>query len=89
MTTQQETLPQTSGRPWLPAALAAVSGAVVVGLLVLLWFGLQLYSGVESHNAQTALMGGVAWWSHVGGFLFGLASGPLIAGTPRRKRLWR
>ena len=41
MTTQQETLPQTSGRPWMPAALAAVSGAVVVGLLVLLWLGLQ------------------------------------------------
>jgi cytochrome c biogenesis protein CcmG/thiol:disulfide interchange protein DsbE len=38
---QDETLPQTAGRPWLPAALAAVSGAVVVGLLVLLWFGLQ------------------------------------------------
>lgn len=28
-------------RPWLPAALAAASGAVVVGLLFLLWFGLQ------------------------------------------------
>lgn len=41
MTTQQEALPQTSGRPWMPAALAAASGAVVVGLLVLLWFGLQ------------------------------------------------
>src|SRR5258708_6936439 len=26
-------------RPWLPAALAAVSGAVVIGLLYLLWFG--------------------------------------------------
>lgn len=41
MTTQQEALPQTSGRPWMPAALAAASGAVVVSLLVLLWFGLQ------------------------------------------------
>jgi cytochrome c biogenesis protein CcmG, thiol:disulfide interchange protein DsbE len=28
-------------RPWMPAALAAGSGAVVLGLLVLLWFGLQ------------------------------------------------
>jgi cytochrome c biogenesis protein CcmG/thiol:disulfide interchange protein DsbE len=28
-------------RPWMPAALAAVSGAVVLALLVLLWFGLQ------------------------------------------------
>jgi len=31
----------SSNRPWLPAALAAVSGFVVVGLLVLLWWGLQ------------------------------------------------
>src|SRR5215467_588707 len=30
-----------TGRPWMPAALAAASGAVVLGLLVLLWFGLQ------------------------------------------------
>jgi cytochrome c biogenesis protein CcmG, thiol:disulfide interchange protein DsbE len=28
-------------RPWLPAAMAAGSGAVVVSLLFLLWFGLQ------------------------------------------------
>lgn len=32
---------QAGGRPWMPAALAAASGAVVVGLLFLLWFGLQ------------------------------------------------
>jgi cytochrome c biogenesis protein CcmG/thiol:disulfide interchange protein DsbE len=38
---QDETIPQVSSRPWLPAALAAISGAVIVGLLVLLWFGLQ------------------------------------------------
>src|SRR3954464_6198433 len=33
--------PTPASRPWLPAALAAVSGFVVVGLLVLLWWGLQ------------------------------------------------
>ena len=41
VTTQEETIPRTPNRPWLPAALAAASGAVVVGLLALLWFGLQ------------------------------------------------
>jgi cytochrome c biogenesis protein CcmG/thiol:disulfide interchange protein DsbE len=41
VTIQDETIPHASSRPWLPAALAAVSGAVVVGLLVLLWLGLQ------------------------------------------------
>jgi len=30
-----------ANKPWLPAALAAGSGAVVLGLVVLLWFGLQ------------------------------------------------
>jgi cytochrome c biogenesis protein CcmG, thiol:disulfide interchange protein DsbE len=40
--TQEEGIrPPTAQRAWLPAALAAASGAVVVGLLFLLWFGLQ------------------------------------------------
>src|SRR5260370_9291728 len=34
-------VPRQGGRAGLPAALAAASGAVVVGLLFLLWFGLQ------------------------------------------------
>jgi cytochrome c biogenesis protein CcmG/thiol:disulfide interchange protein DsbE len=41
VTIRDETIPHGPSRPWLPAALAAVSGAVVVGLLVLLWAGLQ------------------------------------------------
>src|ERR1700730_146532 len=41
MAIQQETISQPAPRPWLPAAMAAASGAVVVGLLLLLWFGLQ------------------------------------------------
>ncbi len=32
--------PASVSRPWLPAALAAGAGFVVVGLLLLLWFGL-------------------------------------------------
>jgi len=41
MAIQQDTLAPTARRPWLPAAMAGASGVVVVGLLVLLWFGLQ------------------------------------------------
>jgi len=33
--------PRGASKPWLPAALAAGTGFVVVGLVVLLWFGLQ------------------------------------------------
>jgi membrane associated rhomboid family serine protease len=42
------------------------------------WFVAQLLAGIESgaHGPQT---GGVAFWAHVGGFLFGIAIGPLLA----------
>jgi hypothetical protein len=40
-------------------------------LLVLgLWFVLQFFSGALSLGLPG---GGVAWWAHIGGFLFGLA----------------
>ena len=41
MAIQEDTIARPTRRPWLPAALAAASGAIVVGLLFLLWFGLQ------------------------------------------------
>jgi len=41
MAIQEEGLARAASRPWLPAALAGVSGFVVVGLVMLLWFGLQ------------------------------------------------
>jgi cytochrome c biogenesis protein CcmG, thiol:disulfide interchange protein DsbE len=43
VTIQEEAIPvaQPRQRPWQPAAMAALSGAVLVGLLFLLWFGLQ------------------------------------------------
>jgi membrane associated rhomboid family serine protease len=55
---------------------------------LLLWFAVQLYAGLAS-GATGPLVGGVAWWAHVGGFLFGVAAGPLLARrlpTPRRRR---
>ncbi|HTY54645.1 MAG TPA: rhomboid family intramembrane serine protease [Candidatus Binataceae bacterium] len=53
-------------------------------LYLLLWFAFQLYAAVQGG-------GGVAWWAHVGGFLFGVALAPLVAraSSPRRARaLW-
>jgi membrane associated rhomboid family serine protease len=32
------------------------------------------------------LGGGVAWWAHVGGFLFGVAAGPIAVREPERRR---
>jgi cytochrome c biogenesis protein CcmG/thiol:disulfide interchange protein DsbE len=41
MAIHEDTVARPASRPWMPAAMAAGSGAVVVGLLFLLWFGLQ------------------------------------------------
>lgn len=37
------------------------------------WFVLQLFSGIAALNLPSAAnTGGVAWWAHIGGFLFGI-----------------
>ena len=54
---------------------------------LLLWFGWQLFAALQTHAFQS-MAGGVAWWAHIGGFLFGLAAAPLLArkqAPPRRK----
>lgn len=46
-----------------------ISSFVFIGI----WFLLQLFSGVSSLGAAAGTqVSGVAWWAHVGGFLFGL-----------------
>jgi len=40
-----------------------------------LWFLEQLVSGVGALSQLGAKAGGVAWWAHIGGFLFGLIFG--------------
>lgn len=45
-------------------------------IFLLLWFAEQLISGL---GALTPSMGaGVAWWAHIGGFVFGIACGFLF-----------
>jgi membrane associated rhomboid family serine protease len=44
------------------------------------WFVAQLYAGIEA-GAYGPRIGGVVFWAHVGGFLFGVAVGPLIVPT--------
>jgi len=51
--------------PWF----VEISAFIYLGF----WFILQLFSGALSiMNTSGAQMDGVAWWAHVGGFLFGL-----------------
>jgi membrane associated rhomboid family serine protease len=54
-------------------------------LYLLIWFALQLYLGISSGPGDP-LPGGVAWWAHIGGFLFGVAAAPLVARKPARQR---
>jgi len=50
------------------------------------WFISQLFSGLAALGMPSGL-GGVAWWAHIGGFLFGmLLAKPFCAGKrPRRE----
>jgi membrane associated rhomboid family serine protease len=51
------------------------------------WFVSQLFNGFLALSAMGAVQtGGVAWFAHIGGFVFGLAiGGVLIAGRGRRR----
>jgi len=39
------------------------------------WIVQQLISGFASLGPETAATSGVAWWAHIGGFVFGLVAG--------------
>jgi membrane associated rhomboid family serine protease len=53
-------------------------------IFILLWFGLQLYSGLATVGA--AAVSGVAFWAHVGGFLAGLLLTGMFAAVPPKPR---
>jgi membrane associated rhomboid family serine protease len=46
------------------------------------WFVAQIFSGLLSLGMANINAGGVAWWAHIGGFVFGLLAVRLFA--PRR-----
>jgi membrane associated rhomboid family serine protease len=72
-------------RTVLPASFMLRWVEIPAILYLLLWFGLQLYWGIVS-GPRGPLLGGVAWWAHVGGFLFGVAAAPLLAAKPVKRR---
>jgi membrane associated rhomboid family serine protease len=65
--------------------LLEVPALIVLGF----WFGLQLLNGFVTLGPETA-QGGVAFFAHIGGFVFGLAVGLLLrvvgAVTGRERR---
>lgn len=61
---------------WAMAELPAL-------LFLPIWFGMQFFSGFLSLQAArgTQEVAGVAWWAHVGGFLFGMLVAAIFKGT--------
>jgi len=51
-------------------------------IFLLFWFAMQLFSGVLSLSGAAG--SGIAWWAHIGGFVFGLLSVFFFA---RRRRV--
>jgi len=64
---------------WRFIRIVRLPAIVVLGF----WFVLQLLNGLLS--SDPAAMGGIAWFAHIGGFLVGMALGPLLR---RREQVW-
>ena len=62
------------------ATVTRISAIIFLGI----WFAIQLLSGFASLNVDTAQTSGVAFWAHVGGFVFGLLIGFLFRGRVYR-----
>jgi membrane associated rhomboid family serine protease len=79
--------PQSRVITWLPPLLLLEVPAVV---FLGLWFFLQLLSGVGSRLAATPgeMVGGVAFWAHIGGFAIGALVVRLLARPERARIEW-
>jgi membrane associated rhomboid family serine protease len=57
--------------------ITRVTAFVFLGL----WFALQLFQGIGTLGGNQ--MGGVAYWAHIGGFVFGVVVGIFLRGRAR------
>ena len=60
---------------------------VPASIVLVLWFVLQLFSGVLSLGGPD--VGGTAFWAHIGGFVAGVVLGKLLAPTRRQEYVVR
>jgi membrane associated rhomboid family serine protease len=70
----------------LPVLIFVEFVEVPAVLYLLLWFAAQLWGGMAA-RAAGGTASGVAWWAHVGGFLFGVAAAPFVGRRRFRGRL--
>lgn len=64
--------PWSRVRSFVPVFIFLLPWDVPAPVFLLLWFAMQFASGMASLQTGQALYGGVAYWAHVGGFMFGL-----------------
>ena len=64
---------------WRFVRIVQLPAVVVLGF----WFVLQLLSGLLSFGVPGT--GGIAWFAHIGGFVVGMALGPLLR---RGRKMW-
>ncbi len=50
------------------------------------WFFIQFFNGALSLSAGQRGLGGIAWWAHVGGFVFALVVCLFYRGRPGKRR---
>jgi membrane associated rhomboid family serine protease len=55
-------------------------------IYLVVWFAMQLVSGLASLHGSGADAGGVAWWAHVGGFVAGVVGVLVLAPASARSR---
>ncbi|MGN6182243.1 MAG: rhomboid family intramembrane serine protease [Thermoanaerobaculia bacterium] len=63
---------------WAMAEIPAI-------LFLPVWFGMQFFNGFLSIQAArgTQEVAGIAWWAHVGGFVFGMAVAAIVRATAK------
>jgi membrane associated rhomboid family serine protease len=54
-----------------------------------LWFIQQAMSGIGALDMMSEESGGIAWWAHIGGFVFGLALGYYFRNRYNTRRLYK
>ena len=74
--------PHASVHTLIPLGFLITTARIPAILMIGLWFLTQFLSGAASLS-ETADIGGVAFWAHVGGFLAGMALTTLL--PPKRK----
>jgi rhomboid family protein len=58
-------------------------------VFLLLWFLMQVLSGMATVAAPGHEVGGIAFWAHAGGFVFGMVAGPLLSRRTDRRFVMR